>query len=133
MNAIDINTVMRHWEYLAPMLTQPKNTEEYDQLVADLDAVLDAGGANENHPLASLADRMGDLIAQYDDLHYTPKSNGIDALKFLMQEHGLGQSDFSDIASQGVMSEILRGKRELNIRQIRKLAERFHVAEQVFI
>lgn len=133
MNAIDINTVMTHWEYLAPVLTQPKNTEEYDRLVASLDAVLDAGGADENHPLASLADRMGDLIAQYDDVHYTPESNGIDALKFLMQEHGLGQADFSDIASQGVMSEILRGKRELNIRQIRKLAERFHVAEQIFI
>ena len=35
-----------------------------------------------------------------------------------MEEHGLKQSDLSDIGSQGVVSEILRGKRELNTRQI---------------
>jgi len=34
--------------------------------------VLDAGGADENYPLAALADRMGELVAQYEDAHLPP-------------------------------------------------------------
>ena len=50
-----------------------------------------------------------------------------------MEEHGLTQSDLAEIGSQGVVSEILSGKRELNVRQIRALAERFHVSPAVFV
>jgi HTH-type transcriptional regulator / antitoxin HigA len=50
-----------------------------------------------------------------------------------MEGHGLTQSDLPEIGSQGVVSEILRGKRELNVRQIRALAKRFHVSPGVFI
>jgi len=35
--------------------------------------------------------------------------------------------------SQGGVSEVLRGKRELNIQQIRALVERFQVSPAVFI
>jgi HTH-type transcriptional regulator/antitoxin HigA len=39
----------------------------------------------------------------------------------------LRQSDWPEIGSQGVVSEILNGKRELNVRQIRETARRFRV------
>ena len=54
-------------------------------------------------------------------------------LRFLMEEHGLTQADLLEVGSQGVVSEILRGKRELNVRQIRALAKRFHVSPAVFV
>jgi HTH-type transcriptional regulator/antitoxin HigA len=50
-----------------------------------------------------------------------------------MEEHGLTQSDLSEIGSQGVVSEILNNKRELNVRQLRALARRFHVSPAVFL
>lgn len=50
-----------------------------------------------------------------------------------MEQHSLTQSDLPELGSQGVMSEILRGKRELNLRQIKALAERFHVPAALFI
>jgi len=50
-----------------------------------------------------------------------------------MEAHGLTQSELPEIGSQGVMSEILSGERELNIRQIRHLAKRFGVSPAVFI
>jgi HTH-type transcriptional regulator/antitoxin HigA len=50
-----------------------------------------------------------------------------------MDEHGLTQSDLSEVGSQGVISDILRGKRVLNVRQIRALAERFQVSPAVFV
>lgn len=50
-----------------------------------------------------------------------------------MDEHGLKQADLPEIGSQGVVSEILNGKRELNVGQIRELARRFRVSPAVFI
>lgn len=49
-----------------------------------------------------------------------------------MEEHGLKQDDLKEIGSQGVVSEILRGKRELNTRQISMLAKRFGVSPAAF-
>jgi HTH-type transcriptional regulator/antitoxin HigA len=48
-------------------------------------------------------------------------------LASLMDEHGLRQSDLPEIGSQGVVSEVLAGKRQLNLRQVRALAARFSV------
>ena len=62
-----------------------------------------------------------------------PECRGVDVLRFLMDEHGLSQSDLPEVGSQGVVSDILRGKRELNVRQIRALAKRFQVSPAVFI
>jgi len=46
---------------------------------------------------------------------------------------GLSQSDIPEVGSQGVVSEILNGKRELNIRQARSSAEKFKVSSVVFV
>ena len=61
------------------------------------------------------------------------ETTGIEALKFLMEQHGLKQGDLKEIGSQGVVSEILTGKRELNIRQVRALSERFGVSTATFL
>ncbi len=54
-------------------------------------------------------------------------------LRSLMEEHGLTQVKLPEIGSQGVVSEILFGERELNNRHIRRLAKRFGVFPAVFI
>lgn len=72
----------------------------------------------------------------YDDEHYQSVDNGtaIDALKFLMVQHHLKQIDLNnEIGSQGVVSEILNGKRQLNVSQIKKLGERFKLSPATFI
>lgn len=50
-----------------------------------------------------------------------------------MQEHGLKQADLAEVASQGVLSEILNGKRSLNLRQVKLLAKRFQITPESFI
>jgi len=54
-------------------------------------------------------------------------------LRFFMEEHNLSQSDLAEVGSQGVVSEILNGKRGLNVRQIRALSKRFGVSPSVFV
>jgi HTH-type transcriptional regulator/antitoxin HigA len=62
-----------------------------------------------------------------------PAVGGAEVLAYLMGLHELRQSDLPEIGSQGVVSEILSGRRELNVRQIRALAERFGVSPAVFV
>jgi HTH-type transcriptional regulator/antitoxin HigA len=50
-----------------------------------------------------------------------------------MQENNLTQKDLNILGSQGVVSEILNGKRDLNVRQIKLLADKFKISPSVFI
>ena len=125
--------LQKHWMAVSPLLSL-RNEAEYDVAVARLNRLLDEVGTDDQHPLYSLLDTLGTLVHDYEEQHHPmPQVSGADILRFLMEEHGLTQADLPEIGSQGVVSDILRGKRELNVRQIRALAERFHVSPAVFI
>lgn len=107
---------------------------DYDKAVAVLNQLLDAGAADERSPLSDLTNALGAVIGDYEDANNPPVAVApLATLRFLMEQHKLSQSDLPEIGSQGVVSEILRGKRDLNVRQIRMLAGRFHVPAAVFI
>jgi HTH-type transcriptional regulator/antitoxin HigA len=123
----------QHWTAISPLLSL-RNEQEYDRAVERLNDLLDEVGTDEQHPLYTLLDTLGTLIHAYEEEHHPiPECSGVDVLRFLMEEHDLTQSDLPEIGSQGVVSEILRGKREFNVRQIRALAKRFHVSPGVFV
>ena len=133
MSAMLTTDLKTHWPTIRPLLTV-RNEREYDRAVKLLNELLDEIGTNERHPLYSFLDTLGTLIEAYEEKHYpVPASSGADMLRQLMDEHSLAQSDLSEIGSQGVVSEVLNGKRDLNIRQVRVLAKRFHVSPAVFI
>jgi hypothetical protein len=64
---------------------------------------------------------VADLVADYE------------ALKFLMAQHDLKRGDLPEIGSQGAVSEILTGKRDLNVRQVRALSAQFSVSTETFL
>ncbi|MBU3694049.1 MAG: hypothetical protein FGM40_04385 [Rhodocyclaceae bacterium] len=77
---------------------------------------------------------MGDLSRDYEAAHHLlAEATGAQALRFLMAQHGLKQSDLPEICSQGVVSDVLAGKRALDIRQVRALSERFGVSPATFV
>ena len=122
----------KRWREIAPYLII-RNESEYDAAVERLNSLLDEVGDDESHPLYSLLDTLGILIEAYDNEHYPlPNCSGIDALIYLMEEHSLSQSELPEVGSQGVVSEIISGKRKLNVRQIQRLAERFKVSPATF-
>jgi len=121
-----------HWAAIEPLLTI-RNEAEYERAVERMHALLDEVGTNEQHPLYELLDTLGTLLHAYEEAYHTlPESTRAEILHYLMEEHDLKQSDLSEIGSQGVISEVLNGKRALNVRQIRLLAERFGVSPAVF-
>ena len=128
-----INQLQTYWANISPLLVI-RNEKDYDAAVKRLNELLDEIGTNEKHPLYTLLDTLGTLIHAYEEEHYPiPVASGVDVLRFLMEEHGLTQSNLPEVGSQGVVSEILNGKRELNVRQIRALAGRFKVSAALFV
>lgn len=134
MNNGQLATALAHWDYVAPLLTPPTNDAEYRALVESLDAILDAGGADESNHLAGLAAMVGDVIEAFEARRYPmPEAmTATEALAFLMTQHGLRQSDLPEIGNQAKVSEILSGKRRINLRQAVALAKRFGVGIEVF-
>jgi HTH-type transcriptional regulator/antitoxin HigA len=137
MNAhLQVKHLLSAWETFrnATDIAPIRDEAHYQQMTAMLGALLVEAGGNEEHPAMGLVDIVGDLIEDYEAEHHPlPDVSGVQALKFLMEQHGLKQSDLHEIGSQGVVSEILTGKRELNIRQIRALSERFGVSPATFV
>lgn len=128
-----IKQASEHWRYVAPLLSKPSNEDDYDALVEALDELLTVVGDDEAHPLASLASHIGDMLEAYDEANRPiPKGSAVEVLGYLMREHGLGQGDLPEVGTQSVISEILGGKRQLNVRHIRALSERFSVPVDVF-
>ena len=131
---IQLKEIAKVWPDIQPIFSVPHNEKDYNKLVNLLDSLIDEVGDNENHPLTSLMETIGTLIETYESQHVNEiDGNPIDTLNYLMEEHGLKQSDISEIGSQGVVSEILSGRRQLNVRQIKILSKRFRVSPAVFV
>lgn len=129
-----IKQACEHWRYVAPLLSKPTNEDDYDALVEALDELLGLVGEDEDHPLGGLASRVGDMIEAYDEHRRPlPKAGGVEVLRYLMREHGLRQGDLPEVATQSVISEVLAGKRQLNVHHIRALSDRFRVSADVFL
>jgi HTH-type transcriptional regulator/antitoxin HigA len=125
--------IEKHWVAIRPIFSI-RNEAEYELAVERVNSLLDEVGTNETHPLYELLDTLGTLIHAYEEEYYPmPDCTGAEMLRYLMEEHALKQSDLPEIGSQGVVSEILSGQRELNVRQIRALAQRFGLSPAVFM
>ncbi len=122
-----------NWSQIEPYF-RIEDDGDYKRAVDLLNQLLDEIGDDESHPMYAFMDTLGLLVENYEDEHYPmPEADGIGVLRYLMEEHDLRQVDLPEIGSQGVVSEILNGRRELNVRQVRALAKRFGVSAEVFI
>jgi len=63
-----INAALSDIEKIAPS-SPIKTKAEYDRAVMVLNGILDVGGADENHRLATLVASLGGFISQYERAH----------------------------------------------------------------
>jgi HTH-type transcriptional regulator/antitoxin HigA len=129
-----LNKIAKVWPDIQDILSIPHSEKDYRKLVSLLDKIIDEVGNDESHLLASLMETLGSLIEMYEAQRVPEiEGNPIDSLKTLIEEHDINQSDLPEIGTQGVVSEVLSGKRKLNIRQVKALSKRFNVSPAVFI
>ena len=108
-----------------------KNERDYKLALKSREAVFDETRGN----LAEYAETLTVLIEHYESENFPMKeSSGIEVLKFLMTQNVLKQKDLVGIVgSKSTVSEILNGKRPLNLQHIKSLAEKFNVKPATFI
>jgi len=115
-------------------VTSVRTAEEHAQAIKIIDVLLETTRGNEGHPLTEVLDYLANQVEVYEDEHFPiPEATPREVLLFLMDQHRLKQEDLADCASQGVISEILSGKRAISKEAAKKLARRFHVSADLFI
>ncbi len=129
---MNLRDVESHWVALHEALgvgAPIANKAQYERAFAFVEQVFDQVAADPAHPLGGLVDLLAERIRAYEDrVHPWPDSSTpITVLASLMEEHGLTQSDLPEVGAQSVVSAVLAGKRSLNLRQVKALANRFGV------
>jgi HTH-type transcriptional regulator / antitoxin HigA len=111
-----------------------RTARDYKRASAVLDQLLDEVGEDEKHPLAEVLDYLANQVEAYEAEHVNiPDAPPREVLRFLMEQHGLTQSDLAKCAPQSRISEILNGRREISKELAKALAKRFEVGVGVFI
>lgn len=112
-----------------------KTKKHYDAALAITEHLVDALNEKADEGVEIYLQTLTDLIADYESKMFgAPDVNGRDMLAYLMELKGLTQMDVAkELGGQPNVSKILKGERELNLRQIRELSEKFKVEPSVFI
>lgn len=134
---LDLESAQSAWQSLNEIVPLGPITDEkdYARRVLVMDELLDCIGADESHRLMPLLDLVARRVETYEaEQHVLPDATPAAVLAYLMQEHGLKQTDLAaELGGQSIVSAILNGKRELNARQAKALSKRFNVSPAVFL
>lgn len=133
---MNLNELQQAWQQLsrAAHIAPIRDAAHYDKMVQLADSLVDVIGDAEQHLLLDLLDIVSELIRTYDAEHYVvPDASPRKVLAFLMEQHELSQSDLPEVGNQSVISMLLSGSRQLNVRQINVLSKRFGVSPGVFL
>ena len=108
--------------------------QAYDRAIKTLNELLDRVGDDENHPLYALLDTLGTLVETYEESAYpAPVPDGTNVLRFLMDEHELTAADLPELGDAQQVEDLLAGRRELSIDNVKQLAKRFDVSPTTFL
>ena len=135
---MSVNELLTSWETIntALGLSGPvRDDAHYAELLAFVDEVFEKFGHDDQHPIFTLVNLVAERIREYEDRQHPWPDSATPAgsLAFLMESHGLNQKDLPEVGTQSVVSEILSGKRQINLRQAAALARRFGVPMEVFV
>ncbi|HCE2112664.1 TPA: XRE family transcriptional regulator [Vibrio parahaemolyticus] len=112
--------------------TQIDSDEDLEKRIELMDTLMDMAEKEDDIAMV-YAHTISDRIAEYEENIEMPKIPAIEMLKGLMDIKNLKQKDLSHIAPQSVISEILKGKREINLKQAKGFAEYFNIPIERFI
>lgn len=129
-----VQQTIKHWEHVLPYAHIPSTQTEYEKMLVFVDELMEWNRHHSHDERAtSLLKLIASNIQSYESKQFISKKlSAADMLRFLMEEHGLGQDDFPEIGSQSLLSKILNKERQLTMEHIRHLSKRFSVSPSVF-
>lgn len=137
----DREKIYQAWENFQAMsggIKRPKTEEEYVALLELLNDLTDRHNCNEE-PYSSLFDLVAGYMHEWElenepELK-NPEVAGHEMLAFLMEQQGVSQYQLEKegVADQGLLSNILHGKRKISKALAKRLSERFKISPAVFL
>lgn len=112
--------------------------KQYEEALKKIDELLLKVGDNHSYdnPDFVMMDRLSDLVADYEDKHYSIETPSlIDVIKLRMYEMGLKQSDLAEKlgVSPTRISEYLKGKRDITMDVARKLHRQLNIDGDIIL
>ena len=116
------------------MIKPIKNEEQYDDALERI-YILMQKDINPDSKDSDELEILSMLVKEYENEHYpVPKPNPLDAIRFRLDQMNMSESELSEVlGSRSRKSEILSGKRKLNLAMIRKLVAILHIPAEVLI
>jgi HTH-type transcriptional regulator/antitoxin HigA len=111
------------------------NNAELEHATAIIDIL---AGHDLNADQADYLDVLSTLVEAYEDVHDPlddPAVCGLDALRALLDEHGMSATDLARLLGvhRSMGSKLLKGERALTARHLQRLGERFKVSVALFL
>ena len=120
----------------AGFISKISNESDYSQALALMDELIDDYAANRPLivMLADTIERWESQSSEFTEFNARiAAQGGVDTLRLLMEQHGLGIADLPEIGSKSLVSKILNGRgRQLTKDHIAALSKRFGVSPAAF-
>lgn len=107
--------------FVRDLLSPIQNDAQYHAALGAFKALLSEAETEGPGPTLELVHVLGEHLRAYEQREPATPVGGVKRLRFLMEQHGLTQS------------EVLGSKRQLNVRQAKALATRFKVDFSAFL
>lgn len=116
------------------MLKPIKNSQQYEDALARAYALMQKNIKPDSKQSDEL-EILSILIKEYENEYYpVPRPNPLEAIKFRLDQMNMSEAELSEILGyRSRKSEILSGKRKLNLTMIRKLTEKLRIPADVLI
>jgi HTH-type transcriptional regulator/antitoxin HigA len=109
-----------------------RSDEDHTEALRRIEALW---GAPEDTPEGDELDILATLVERYEETRWpVARSTPLEMLKFCMEQNGYSQADLAVLlGSRSRASEILNGKRDLTLDQIRLVAKRWHIPPELLV
>lgn len=116
------------------MIKPIKNNKQYEEALVRAYALMQKNLRADSKESDEL-EVLSILIKEYENEHYeVPKPNPLEAIKFRLEQLEMSESELSALlGSRSRKSEVLSGKRKLNLTMIRKLTKKLRIPAEVLI
>ena len=134
-----IDEVKVAWPVIASFLTPPQSKVDYKLLQTRLDQLEQE--ADEGSSLEILMNHIGELLDEYELTHFEEVAElnkedvtPTEILKRFIERNGLKQNDLAPIfGSQSQLLEVLNGKHQITLEQIKQLHDIYGLPVSLFI
>ena len=130
------DNLLRH----APILAHIHGEAEYESGLEFIESLMEVIGDNPEDPRWGLLEIATKAVDAYEAQKY-PELDALlehhcgpaTVIRVLMDQYQLALSDFPEIGNQDIVTNVLDGKKELTLQQVKALSARFKIDPALFL